>query len=455
MTQSNDTALQHEKIVNGYPTAEITPEQRRKWEDTCSMLKWQAPGFLYLMYRLLNAQNNADGEYTAVFTRAVPTAATDGFIILVNPDFYFPLSLPQRAYILGHKIIHNVFNDVEMLNAWLAAGDVTLPDGSRLPFDMDVAQRAMDARINALLDESSIGERPKINGQEIGVHDKDVASTSSFYEVYAKYYKKPKKGEGGGKPGNQPGQQPGGPGQGFDNLLKPGQATGKSPQQAKAARNPQQWAVELAAAQTVENMHSQGNMPAGLKRMFQELLEPEIHWLDKLETLVKRHVGDGAVNWQEPNPWLGSSDCGDFFMPAETGCGAGWVAEWGDTSGSMSDTALAKSISETAGLMDQVHPSRLTLIWGDAAVHHVEELAEGDDLRTLTPKGGGGTDYKPVLEWLAKNNRGEVPDVFIGFTDGYVSHPKKPPPFPVIWVCHTDAEFPFGQVIRTGKRRDA
>jgi predicted metal-dependent peptidase len=106
-----------------------------------------------------------------------------------------------------------------------------------------------------------------------------------------------------------------------------------------------------------------------------------------------------------------------------------------------------------AGVIDQVRPSRLTVIFCDASIKDggVVELDEGSDLRNLKPVGGGGTSYKPVLDWIAKNNRGEQPDLFIAFTDGYVTFADKPHPFPTIWASSTkpgEAEYPpYGQVV--------
>lgn len=458
MTQLDDPGV--EKVVNGFATIAITPEHKRKWDYTVSMMTWTAPGFLHLLYKLLNAQNNADAsDYVALMSKDIPIAATDGANIIVNPETYFALSLPHRTFILGHEIMHNMFGDVEMAHRCYEQGYVQMPEGDKLPFDDDTMQIAMDARINALLIESKIGGKP-----DIGIYDAQVKAGDSVYDVYRKYLKKKQQGDKpgnqpGNKPGNKPGSQPGNrhgnkpnPGGGFDQLLKPGEATGKDPHKAAQDRDPQQWAVETAVAQALEEMRSQGDMPAGMTKVFKQLLEPEISWIDYIETLVKRHVGDGSVDWTMPNPWLGSTASGaEYFVPADTGTGAGWIVVWGDTSGSVFDNATqARNIAELAGLMEQINPARLTLIWCDASIKEegsVIELTDPDELRHAKPVGGGGTDYKPVLDWIAANNHGEQPDLFIGFTDGYVSFPKEHP-FPTIWASSTDFQYPFGQVVR-------
>jgi len=416
------------------------------------MMQWTAPGFVHLLYKLLNAQNNLDEKgYVAVHSRDVPIAATDGKNVIINPDTYYKLALPQRVYVLGHEIVHNMFGDVELLHACHESGTVTMPDGRKIPFDEEEMQLAMDARINALLDESHIGSRP-----DIGWFDKEVKAADSVYPIYERYVKAKAKKPPGDQPGNRPGNKPGtspqpngNPGGGFDKLLKPGAATGQAPQDAVSERDPQQWAVEIQTAKTLESLRQQGDLPAGLEKLFKQLLEPEISWLDHIETLVMRQVGDGSIDWTQPHPYWGAYD---FYVPNESGTGAGWIVVWGDTSGSVfSDGVQARNIAELAGLMEQVNPARLTLIWCDAGIQKgsVIELQDPSELRDAKPVGGGGTSYKPVLDWIAKNNRGESPDLFLAFTDGYVTFAKEHP-FPTIWCSSTkkgEVKYPFGQVV--------
>jgi predicted metal-dependent peptidase len=449
----------------------MTTEHRRKWEETVSMMTLTAPGFLHLLYKKLSAEGNPaiPTNYVPMLSVKVPIAATDGETIIFNPDTYFDWKLPHRVFVLGHEIIHNMYGDVEMLHACVTSKCVLMPDGRKLDFDNDCMQRAMDARINASLIDSGIGSKP-----DDGWFDAEVKGGDSVYPIYERYLKK--KQNEGKKPGNQPGNKPGQgggtsttqlppgskppagqPKKSFDELLKPGQASGKNPHEAAQARSPEQWAVEIKVAEQLESTRTQGNLPESMQRLFKQLLEPEVSWIDYIETLVKRQMGDGSIDWTTPHQWLGSTDVAgeDYFVPSDTGSGAGWIVVWGDTSGSIGDKELAKNIAELSGVIDQVRPQRLTLIWCDAGLRDgsVNELDEGSDLQNLKPVGGGGTDYRPVLDWIAKNNRGEQPDVFIGFTDGYVTFAKDGHPFPTIWASSTDVKYPFGQVVRINNIR--
>lgn len=421
----------------------LTPQQEAQWADTTSMMAWTAPGFRHIWYKLLSTTHNAGGsKHVAVCTKDVPIAATDGHNVLINPDKFFKMGLPERVYVAAHEIVHNVFGDVDLLHRCVATGKVPMHDGTSVPFDNNTMQKAMDARINALLDESRIGKKPtKIDGEDVGHHDTEVKSSDSVLDVYKKYYADNfPDGEGGLPGGNNPG--------GFDNLMKPGSSTGAAP----TPRNQQQWQVEIAAAQTIEQIKSQGKMAGALKRMFQSILEPEVNWIDHIQTLMNRVVGDGGYDWTQPDPWFAVLD---IYSPTPTGRGAGWIVVWGDTSGSRDDREIASNLAELAGMLDDVQPQRLTVLWCDAAIDYVDEITDPMDLAHIQARGtsgGGGTSVDPVMDWI--NEQGDTPDLFIGFTDGYVSFPPREPRFPVIWASSTkNVAYPWGQVVHVNQKK--
>lgn len=424
-TQSDVSATQEQPIV---PT-ELTPQQVSQWENTNSMMAWTCPGFRHIWYKMLN---NNSGKHVAVMSRSVPVAATDGKNMILNPDTYFKYSLLERTFIAGHEIVHNVYGDVELLHRCKASGKVPMHDGTTIPFDSKAMQHAMDYRINALLKESRIGTPPA----NVLLDEKIATATDSVLDVYRKVYKKL---SDDGELGDS----------GFDILLPPGNSTGQTPQQAAADRNGQAWQVAVAAAQTIEQIRTQGAMAASMKRMFQEILEPEVPWIDYIQTLIQRATGGGSHNWKEPDPWFIGRD---IYQPKRSGVGAGWIVIWGDTSGSRSDAELASNMAELAGIMDDVTPQRLTVLWCDAAIDYIDEIDDPMDLAKIKSRGtggGGGTSMQPVLDWI--DNQMEVPDLFIGFTDGYVTFPKKEMRYPTIWASSTDHVYPFGQVVRVNK----
>jgi predicted metal-dependent peptidase len=401
----------------------LTPKQKNEWEQTMTLMLWNCPGFRHLFYKLLA---NNDGDYGAVPTLDVPIAATDQSNIMINPDPFFKYSLKERVFILGHEVVHNVYGDVDFLKRCHASGVVPMDDGTDLPFRNDTMQKAMDYRINALLEESKIGAVPK------DAHlDRSIAKANDgITEVYKRVYEDEE--DGGKKTGKH---------QGFDKLLKPGASGGKGSNQP---RNQQQWNVEIQAAATLEAIRSQGKGSGALKKMFDSVLNPVVPWTDHIRSIFNRKVGSGSWDWKKPDRRL---IVRDIYMPSRSGHGAGWVVIWGDTSGSCI-AEVNRYMPEIQSILEDCQPQRLSLVWCDYSVQRVDELYEPNDLEETKGQGapgGGGTSIKPVYEWISEQQ--EVPEVLICFTDGYVDF-ATPPPIPVIlWAMTTDVVAPYGETV--------
>ena len=123
-----------------------------------------------------------------------------------------------------------------------------------------------------------------------------------------------------------------------------------------------------------------------------------------------------------------------------------------DTSGSIGEKELNMFFAEMAGILEDVRPKRLVVMWCDAKVHRVDEIEEASDLTGLRKKGapgGGGTMFEPVFDEMDKMGLDDV-DALVYLTDGYGSFPKAPPSYPVIWGNISDLKpehYPFGDVV--------
>lgn len=401
----------------------LTAPQTSAWQDTMSLMAWTCPGFRHLFYKLLT---NNKGNYGAVPTKGVPVAATDARNILINPDAFFAYSLRERVFIMGHEIVHNVYGDVEFLRRCAQAGTVPMNDGTTMPFVESYMQRAMDFRINALLKESNIGTPPKdcLLDQNIATANEGVC------DVYKKVYEDQENNNGANTGGKT-----------FDWCLSPGQSNGTGSQ----SRNQQQWGVELAAAQVLESMKSQGKGSGALQRMFEQLLNPVVPWTEHIRGIFNRKVGSGSYDWRRPDRRF---IVRDIHFPSRSGNGAGWVVCWGDTSGSIGNDELAKYLAELSSIVEDCMPQRLTVVWCDAAIQRIDEVEEPADLEKIRydgAPGGGGTDCTPVFDWIAEHT--EKPEVFIGFTDGYVDFPPQEPDYLCIWAMTTSKVAPFGDTV--------
>lgn len=398
----------------------ITSAQERLWTETRICLLWQAPAFTHILYSMMDTVGS---QHIALFTNDVPIAATDGSSLMLNPETFFKYNLYERVFIVAHEIMHCILNHCEMSYKFNLRGKVPYNDGTELPFDHKTMNISTDLVINDILVESMIGQFNKD-----WLHDEDKAKhTDSALDVYRKLYKK---------------RPPGG--NCFDEHLEPGTSQGKQPSETK--RSAQEWQTAVAAAANIAK--AQGKLPAGsaLAHFFDEVLNPVVPWSDKIQSFFARKIGSGSYDWRRPDRRLVVRD---IYAPGRTGHGAGLVIVAVDTSGSITPQVLQQFFAEMVGILEDVRPKRLMVMWIDAAVHAVDEVEEPGDLMNLKPRGGGGTDFRPAFSWVAKEN--VEPDALVYLTDGYGVFPQAAPTYPVLWGNITPnlspTRYPFGEVV--------
>lgn len=410
----------------------LTPAQEKLWSDTRVALMWHCPAFTHIMYSMLD---NAGSKHIAMFTKEVPIAATDGTNLLLNPDTFFKYNLNERIFIVAHEIMHCIWNHCGLMHGFLRRGQISYPDGSSLPYDQETMNIATDLVINDTLIEAKVGAFNKD-----WLHDKNYAvSADSAIDAYRKVFKQRQGGKG---------QQPGG--SGFDQHLAPGTSQGKDPSVAQSQRNEIEWQTQVSAA--MNSARVQGKLPAGLDRLLGEMLAPQVDWKDKIAALFARKVGTGSYDWTSPDNDL---IIRDIYAPSRAGFGAGTVVVGVDTSGSIGQKELDMFFAEMAGILEDVRPKQLVIMWCDAHVHRVDELDDPSELNHVRSKGapgGGGTAFEPVFAEIEK--MGLEPEALVYLTDGYGSFPK-PVKYPVIWGNISppgSVKYPFGDVVDVPKQ---
>lgn len=410
-------------------SVKLTPQQEQKWEETRVAVQWHQPAFTHIWYQLLSDNGHA------LFTKDAsicPIAATDGKNLILNPDTFFTFPINQRVFIVVHEILHCIYNHPGQMYHFQKRGEVGYSDGKSIEYDGQLYNKAADYVINDLIQDSKIGELPKKDGANIVLWDKRIATgKDSVIDIYAKLHKK--------QPPN---------GGGFDVLLPPGAGQGKDPNQASSERNETQWATEIAAAANAAR--AQGKLPAALEHAFNEILNPKVDWRDKIQGLFARKVGSGSYNWRKPDRQL---IVRDIYAPGRSGFGAGCVVVAVDTSGSIGETELDMFFAEMAGILEDVKPKRLVVMWCDAKVHRVDEAEEPGDLNVIRAKGApgrGGTSFVPVFEEI--KSMGLEPDALVYLTDGLGTFPEHAPNYPTIWGnIHDGSQYPFGDVVDVPK----
>ena len=410
----------------------ITDAQKRKWIETRSALLWRCPAFTHILFSMLNPTK---GELAALFTTEVPIAATDGSNLILNPDTFFGFTLDERVFIVAHEIMHCILNHCVLALTMRRTGLVKYADGTSLPYDAKLMNVAMDLVINDTLKNDKIGKFP-----ECGLHDPKIATAKdSFIDAYKKVWndddKKKKAGRGGPTPA------PGQPGGGFDQTMDPGAGQGQDPQTAAQGRSQTEWDTAVAGALASAKM--QGKLPGNLERLLSEIVEPTVEWQDHIRAFFSRKVGSGSYDWNKPDKRLIQRD---IYSPRRSGSGCGPVVVGIDTSGSIQQPELNVFFGELRGILDDVRPTEIHIVWCDDKVHKVDCVEDSADIDTLKPYGGGGTDFRPVFAWI--DEAGVTPEALVYMTDGYGSFPDQPPNYPVVWgAIVKGVKYPFGDVV--------
>lgn len=450
------------------PIREVTldDKQTKIWERMRAKLIMAAPGFTHILYKMMSRA----GHKHALFTDdlQVPVAATDGVVMILQIARIFKYPIGQAVFIMIHEIAHNMFNHPVMFHHCRMKKKVRFTDGSELPYDEMTMQMSGDYLINDMIIQAKFAgvETPP----DVLHNPQLITYRDSLFDAYRKLYRHspppppPKPGPGGLAGGSgppQPGSQPGGPPppppqpgqqppsspsaakQGFDVVLRPGQAQAKDPTVAEQQRSDQEWRIAVKAAHTLSKV--QGKLPLSLQRAFEDIEEPQVDWTDRVEGFFKRKLSGGRYDFRKPDRRF---IVRDIFTPARSGYGAEVVVLANDTSGSVLDPTLNRWFAEMKGILQDVKPQRLIVMWCDAKVHRVDEVEDFDDLSRLKMKrapGGGGTDFRPVFN--AVKDMGLKPDALIYLTDGDGTFPSTAPDYPVLWGTIKKNTYPFGEVI--------
>lgn len=87
----------------------------------------------------------------------------------------------------------------------------------------------------------------------------------------------------------------------------------------------------------------------------------------------------------------------------------------------------------------------------DAAVIEPQPFESIEEFLVIRPKGGGGTDFQIIFEYVAQYMQSKLPASIIVLTDGYGPFPQEhlAMGIPVLWLLNNeDVEPPWGKVAR-------
>lgn len=327
----------------------------------------------------------------------VPAAATDGKRVLYNPEFVKGLTVSEATGLLAHEVLH-----VANLHPFRRDGR-----------EAELWNVACDHAINHILKDAGL------------TLPKDVLLDARFKGMSAEgIYSKLNQERQAGQPQPQP--QPW------------GDVLDNTDDDAAA----QEAETQVAVLQAAGMAKAQGKLPAGLERLLDEIKQPAIDWRAALRRFVEQSAR-ADYSWRMPNPrYL----AGGLYLPSLQSEQMPPIVVAVDTSGSIQQSELDAFAAEIQGIMDEVKPEGVTVIYCDHQVQGVEEFTP-DDMVTLHAKGGGGTCFAPVFAEVERG--GLTPACLVYLTDMYGSFPNSAPDYPVLWVSTSEINTaPFGEVLR-------
>ena len=352
------------------------------------------------------------------------TAATDGLKFYYNSRFIMMLKPKEVEFLVGHEVLHVVYDHMDRR-------------GTRDPQIFNIAN---DYAVNADLKRHKVGEFiktvPCLYEQKY-----DGKSSEEIYDDLMKNVQKidinslidqmiddhldgDDDGDGGDGDGDKQGK----------GLPKP-----MTPEERERVRQEIKQAI-INAAQSA----NAGELPVGVQRLIRDVTEPVMPWRELIQTNLTSAIRTD-YSWIRPSRRSWHMDA---IMPGMTPGEEIDVVVAIDMSGSISDKQAQAFLGEIAGMMEAFDGYRVHVFCFDTGIYNPADFSSDnmDTIEEYEPKGGGGTDFDAIFEYLKEV--GNVPKRLIVFTDGYPCGSWGDADYcDTTWIIHGDKDPhpPFGQ----------
>jgi len=317
----------------------------------------------------------------------IETAGTDGVTLTYNPAYIESLTHAQVMGLVAHEVDHclhlhqfrrgtrdarlwNIAADLA-INPMLVEAGLELPDGALLDSRFPSGS-AVEEIYNDICDDSQF---------------QALAANGTFGEVY-------------------------------DASTETGNGTGNTEEE---------WRITAVEAVKSAAKKMQGNIPGWMRRVLDDASTSKVNWRAELMDFAQTVTKEDST-WRRPSRRYMAHG---LYMPSLFSESVGPIVFAVDTSGSVSSEELGAAQAEIQAIVDTVGPERLYVPYCDTEVSSVDEFEQGE-LITLEPTGGGGTDFRPVFDWV--EHKGIEPVCLIYLTDLYGTMPSKTPDYPVLWL---------------------
>lgn len=204
----------------------------------------------------------------------------------------------------------------------------------------------------------------------------------------------------------------------------------------------QQAEWKIATIQAAQAAKGRGKLPGSLEYLIEKLKRPAIDWKSALRKFVEQSAKNDYT-WSQPSRRFLAQG---LYLPQLKSEQIPPIVAYWDTSRSRDSTDYrTHCASEITSIIADVRPEKTIVIYGDTRVTNVEEFEPNEPVK-FTPRGGGGTDFRPIFEYITKQSI--EPACFIGLTDLDGGFPNDAPSYPCLFVTDNDIQAPFGETIK-------
>lgn len=378
-----------------------------------------------------------------------PSVSTDGQNIFANPEFYLAMSPDARRFILAHIVWHTVFlhflrrnnRDKELfdmaadmeVNRLLRNEQFKLPRGSLMPLRKwellnaeEIYEKLKEAKafpkgtLDAHIEPEQTTKQDKAKEEKLGNTLTKIPLETDAESWQVGKQNKDKKEK-------------------LDNA----EIIVDLDYQVDFGKNPEETIRRKVVEAAVQYEKQRGALPGDIAKIVDVFRSAKLNWKELLAQFVTSCFG-GSRRWLPPNRRYISRN---LYLQSRRESKLQAVLAI-DTSGS-TNNYLPQFASELTNLLNSFGQYELLVICCDAKIQSVQTFTNDTpfDGKTIKFKGGGGTSFIPVFDYLEKNHL-DI-QLLIYFTDGFGDIPAKPI-YPVMWVITHNRKnvIPWGYEIR-------
>jgi len=346
----------------------------------------------------------------------ITTAGANGTKFYFNEEFCSPLNDEELFGLCLHEAMHVVF-----MHMWRRE--------SRNPFLWNIAT---DAVINFLILQRGKGYQLPKGGVNIPWVN-DEMDTEVVYNKLMQDASSGKSSKGKGN-GNGKGGQQGSGGNGdpdYSDLEGEGEygkggfdGQGDLMDAESEADRVDMEATIMAAAKMAKAC---GDKSALIDRVLGGALDPLVNWADELRAMMTSASRDDYTYRRVNRRMLSQG----VYLPSLYSEAMGGLVIGVDTSGSVGHSELERIAAEIRGIVANVNPEFVEVVYCDSRVAGTQRFNRGEEV-ILKAKGGGGTAFKPVFDYVETMN--EPISALIYLTDMCGDLDFGPAPdYPVLW----------------------